>query len=224
MGTASDIFSLGAILYELVTGRMAFDNETDFDTMSSIVSGEYEPPERVVGGLDPVIGACIRKALAVEPGDRFPTCQAFAQTLRTAGTSHPKTPSRPPKSLAVTGKPKPIEQPRKPPERRSPAEVRAGSGARFIEEQPDEGVDRVLAAKASGLAVASFILSLVFFISFCGLGHIISLLMARHAKTLYAQAQVYSGHNRGLADAAVALSYVGMFLVAGYLFLVCMGS
>ena len=226
VGTASDIFSLGAILYELVTGRMAFDNETDFDTMSSIVSGEYEPPERVVGALDPVVGACIRKALAVSAEERFPSCQAFAQTLRTAGTSKPKPPPRPDRSYAVTGKPEPIGKPSRkmpPPERRPTPRVRTGDTSSFIDSE-DDVVNKVLAVKASNMAVSSFVVSLVSFFFCCGFGHVASLLMANHAKTLFTQGEVYSGHNRGLADAAVALSWIGMFLAVAYTALLCMGS
>ncbi|HYO68257.1 MAG TPA: serine/threonine-protein kinase, partial [Archangium sp.] len=47
----TDIFSLGAILYEATTGKIAFHASSDFDTMKSIVEGTYDHPERVVGGL-----------------------------------------------------------------------------------------------------------------------------------------------------------------------------
>jgi serine/threonine-protein kinase len=51
----SDIFALGAILYEAVTGKIAFDGASEYETMQSIVQGTYEPPERVVGSLPPLI-------------------------------------------------------------------------------------------------------------------------------------------------------------------------
>ena len=78
----ADIFALGAILYELVTGTAAFDAPSEFDTMRNIVDGTYEPPERRVDGLDPILAACIRKALASDPAARFPSCELFRQTLQ----------------------------------------------------------------------------------------------------------------------------------------------
>jgi len=78
----ADIFALGAILYELVTGTAAFDAPSEFDTMRNIVDGTYEPPERRVDDLDPVLAACIRKALSPDPAARFPSCELFRQTLQ----------------------------------------------------------------------------------------------------------------------------------------------
>ena len=77
----SDIFSLGAILYEMVTGNLAFAADSDFDTLQAVVSGTYVPPERVVEGLPPALGHCIQRALSVRPEERFQTCDEFAEAL-----------------------------------------------------------------------------------------------------------------------------------------------
>ena len=98
----TDIFSLGAILYEAVTGRVAFHASSDYDTMKSIVEGTYEPPERVVGGLPPVIAGCIRKALAVDPAERFQDCAAFREALEKALDADAQAPQKPSRSYAVT--------------------------------------------------------------------------------------------------------------------------
>jgi serine/threonine protein kinase len=98
----TDIFSLGAILYEAVTGRVAFHASSDYDTMKSIVEGTYEPPERVVGGLPPVIAGCIRKALAVDPAERFQDCAAFRDALEKALDADAQAPQKPSRSYAVT--------------------------------------------------------------------------------------------------------------------------
>ncbi|MEN9800775.1 MAG: hypothetical protein RL653_4472 [Pseudomonadota bacterium] len=77
----SDIFSLGAILYELVTGKRAFDEANDFDTQRAIVEGRYVAPRERAPGVHPVIEASIVRALATKPEERFPTCEAFAEAL-----------------------------------------------------------------------------------------------------------------------------------------------
>ncbi len=106
----SDIFSLGAILYEIVTGRIAFDSPSHFETMRRIVDGAYEPPERVIDGLDPIFAASIRMALAVDPAERFQSCDAFRRALegiRDPSRPIPPTPSR---SVAVFRDPQPAHE------------------------------------------------------------------------------------------------------------------
>ncbi|QRK04512.1 serine/threonine protein kinase [Archangium violaceum] len=98
----TDIFALGAILYEAATGRVAFHASSDYDTMKSIVEGTYEPPERVVGGLHPVIAGCIRKALAVGPAERFQDCASFREALEKLRDADPSVPQKPSRSYAVT--------------------------------------------------------------------------------------------------------------------------
>jgi serine/threonine-protein kinase len=80
----TDIFALGAILYEAVTGRVAFEADSDFEMMKRITEGHYTSPEQVVPGLPESLVQCIRKALAVDPAERFQDCAAFRAALEQA--------------------------------------------------------------------------------------------------------------------------------------------
>src|SRR5262252_5984237 len=69
----SDIFSFGALLYEMVTGRKAFQGDSKLSTLSAILREEPKPASQVTEGtprdLERVIGRCLRKS----PDRRFQT-------------------------------------------------------------------------------------------------------------------------------------------------------
>ncbi len=132
----SDIFALGAILYEIATGRIAFDAPSEYDTMSAIVSGQYEAPERVVGALHPGLGACIRKALAVDPGERFPDCATFRNTLELSVTGGGPLPAPPTRSVAVTSPRQVASQPPGPATVTPPAQPQYGAPAGQVAHPP----------------------------------------------------------------------------------------
>jgi serine/threonine protein kinase/Tol biopolymer transport system component len=67
----SDIFSFGAVLYEMVTGRRAFQGDSQASTLAAVLRGDPTPATQVVDGLpaetDRVISRCLRK----DPERRF---------------------------------------------------------------------------------------------------------------------------------------------------------
>jgi serine/threonine protein kinase/tetratricopeptide (TPR) repeat protein len=82
VGPHSDIFAFGAILYEMLAGRYAFEGDDPIDIFHA-AAHEQPPPiagAPGMGGLDSVV----RRALAKEPGDRFPTTAALAAALESA--------------------------------------------------------------------------------------------------------------------------------------------
>ena len=83
-GNESDLFSLGCVLYELLSGERAFPGENSFSIMYKIT---HEEPVSVLSlrpDLPEIFGEIIRKALAKDPDKRYPSGTAFAFDLRVA--------------------------------------------------------------------------------------------------------------------------------------------
>jgi serine/threonine protein kinase len=79
----SDVFALGAILYEMTAGVPAFSGASDLDILNQIATGTATPPAWPEGGAPypAALSAIVMRALAPDPGDRFPTMQALQVAL-----------------------------------------------------------------------------------------------------------------------------------------------
>jgi predicted Ser/Thr protein kinase len=77
----SDIFSLGSILYEMMTGEKAFPGQNVTTVMYKIVHEAPMPLAVLQPGLDPAVEGIVLKALAKHPDQRFQTCREFAGAL-----------------------------------------------------------------------------------------------------------------------------------------------
>ncbi len=80
----SDVFSLGIVAWELLTGLQLFRGRSLLDVHQSVLSQEIAPPELHRPELPAAIGAVILRALARKPENRFATADAFARDLRKA--------------------------------------------------------------------------------------------------------------------------------------------
>jgi serine/threonine-protein kinase len=77
----SDVYSLGAVLYGLVTGRPPFRGSSPMDTLQMVSSEEAIPPSRIVAGVPAALEAVILKCLQKERNDRYPTAKQLAEEL-----------------------------------------------------------------------------------------------------------------------------------------------
>jgi len=95
----SDIFSLGTILYEMISGKRAFKGDTGVETMSAIL--KEDPPELSESGLNvtPGLDRIVRHCLEKEPGQRFQSARDLAFDLENlsslSGATKPVTGSHP---------------------------------------------------------------------------------------------------------------------------------
>jgi Tol biopolymer transport system component/tRNA A-37 threonylcarbamoyl transferase component Bud32 len=92
----SDIFSLGSILFEMLTGRRAFRGDTEADTMAAILNAEPPALAEPDGKVPPAFERVVRHCLEKRPEDRFQSARdvAFAlEAVRDAGpTKRPGLP------------------------------------------------------------------------------------------------------------------------------------
>ena len=70
-GPRSDQFSLGAILYEMVTGRRAFHRDSRVETVRAIVDAAPEPVHHITGAVPTPFRHAIERCLARDPADRY---------------------------------------------------------------------------------------------------------------------------------------------------------
>ncbi|HET7930085.1 MAG TPA: WD40 repeat domain-containing serine/threonine protein kinase [Rhodanobacteraceae bacterium] len=78
---ATDIYELGAILYELLTGGPPFRAESAQDTLRLVEMGQVRAPRRFRPGLPLDLQAIVMKALDKDPAQRYPSAREFADEL-----------------------------------------------------------------------------------------------------------------------------------------------
>lgn len=116
----SDIFSLGIVLFEMLSGRMPFTDESPLGLMLEVVKAEVPDIRSLNSSVDTQTYEILSRMVAKEPGDRFQSCHDLVAALE----AHPLVakggpikfkPALPPADATVVGAPTPAAQARRAP-------------------------------------------------------------------------------------------------------------
>ena len=77
----SDIFSLGIVLFEMLTGKMPFNDESPLGLMLEVVKAEIPDVRSLNADVDPQIAAILTKMIAKDPADRYQDCHAVVADI-----------------------------------------------------------------------------------------------------------------------------------------------
>jgi serine/threonine-protein kinase len=83
----TDVFALGVVLWEALTGRRLFDDPDDATVIRRILAGDVPRPS-TFADVPVALEACVMRALSRRADDRFPSAEAFAEALHAALPTH----------------------------------------------------------------------------------------------------------------------------------------
>src|SRR5579862_9051520 len=77
----TDVFALGVIIWELLTGRRLFKRNSPYETYQAVIECNVPPPSSLNVELDPKLDEIVMKAVAKEKEKRYPTAEALGDAL-----------------------------------------------------------------------------------------------------------------------------------------------
>ena len=135
----SDLFSLGVVLYEALTGRLPYPGSTPEEVSAAHQAGTVRPPSTLAGGVPGRLDEAILQALRRDPSARFHSADAMARALGAADEEITRT--RDADETQVVRAPAPVPVPPSPAEGYVPPPVPAGVPPR-APSQPSRPVPR----------------------------------------------------------------------------------
>ena len=81
LGPASDVYSLGATLYSVLTGKPPFEKGDAGEALSRVQRGDFPPPRQVAPEVPRALEAICLKSMALRPEDRYATPRALAEAI-----------------------------------------------------------------------------------------------------------------------------------------------
>jgi eukaryotic-like serine/threonine-protein kinase len=102
LGPQSDVYSLGATLYCLLTGRPPYAGDDVGQVLAAVQKGEFPPPRTLVPSTDRALEAVCRKAMALRPEDRYGSARALADDIERWLADQPVLACREPLSARVS--------------------------------------------------------------------------------------------------------------------------
>jgi eukaryotic-like serine/threonine-protein kinase len=149
----SDLYSVGVLLYELLTGRVPFDAESPVTVALKQVSEAPVPPSQRNPAVPPALEAVVLRALEKDPARRFQDADAFIAALEAA-----RTPARPAREVRLERTPGEPWEPVAPPRRQwwwllALLAIAAAGVAAFLLTRPDRiAVPRVVGLRSAPAA------------------------------------------------------------------------